>query len=196
LASTLPEAPPLKEVEGKISIHSGIVSGAAINELTSYIARQSDPVPERLKICINWLPEYRFQGILEYIQFVMNSAAEKTVFRTRLFNFPSKLWIRLVTAADIGQANRWKDLSPIQLQELASQLVDSHFVMRPDLRAVNISKYYGGVHLENIHPDRPECIRLPKVYLVGDILDKVSEDSTRNQAGITDHGLAWIRHIG
>ena len=193
LASTLPEIQALKKVEDSMAIRSGILSGQAVHELSLYIARQSNPIPKHIKIGINWLPEYGFQGILEYMQLVASTEAEKTVSRTRVFNLPSMLWSRLVAAADIEQGVRWKDLLPIQFQELATQLSDSQFVVKPDLRDSRIAVYTGGVQPENLRPERPECRDFPGIYLLGSILDNDSDEDMRPR--YSDGDLSWIQQI-
>ena len=195
LASELPETQALKQTEGLITIRSGIVSGDAIEQLTSYIVRKAQPIPEHLRICINWAPDYSYQGILEYLHTVITTEALKTVFRTRLFELPGALWSRLVAAADIDPGVRWQDLLPIQFQELATQLSNSQFVMKPDLSAANITSYRGGVNPDELHPDRPESKKLAGLYLVGAILDnEVSATGGPDPDGAA-LDLTWIREI-
>ena len=134
LASELPEEQALMQVEGPISFQSGRISGTAVRQLSIHIAKQMEPLPERLKICINWLPEYGFQGILELLQLVARTEAQKTVLRSQVFELPQSIWSRLVAAADIVSTDRWQDLLPEQFQELATQLSDSNFMMKPDYR--------------------------------------------------------------
>lgn len=196
LASPLPEVQPLSKAEGKISIQSGIVSGSAVRELSFHIAKQSEKLPERFKICINWLPDYGFQGVLEYMQVVARSEADKTVFRTQIFDLPRALWSRLATASGILQGDRWQDLMPIQFQEFATQLVESQFGMKPDLRASSVSNYQGGVHPNDLHLDRPECKIIPGLYFVGNILDYNINDIAGTDSVSSDEGLSWIKHIG
>ena len=196
LASALPEEQVLMKIEGDISIQSGKLTGTGIHELTKHIAKQHEDVPEHLKICVNWLPDYGFQGILEYMQLVASSEPDKTVLRTRIFELPLALWSRLVAAADIAQGDRWQDLLPVQFQELANQLTESEFFMKPDLRSTGISTYRGGVHPVNLHPDRPECLHLEGLYFVGSILDRDPEEFANPGMDLSDHGLSWIQQIG
>ena len=195
LASALPETQILKQIEGSVNLQSGILSGAAVNQLSRYIAEQNETLPEHIKICINWMPDYGFQGILEYMQLVAQAEAHKTIVRTRLFSLPSILWTRLVTAADIAQGDQWKDLLPEQFQELATQIADSQFTMKPDLRIASISMYQGGVHPDNLYSDRPECKKHPGIFLIGSILDKEEHGETADLPVFSDNDFSWIRNM-
>jgi len=196
LASAVPEVQTLKKVEGNISIQSDILAGTAVEEISFHIAKQPGPLPKRFKICINWLPEYGFQGILEYMHLVASTEAGKTIFRTRIFDLPLSLWSRLATASDIAKEARWQDLLPVQFQELATQLADSQFVMKPDLRRGSITNYRGGVHAENLHPDRPESKSIPGLFFAGSILEHELNDVTRNGPDFQDYDLSWIQYVG
>ena len=192
LASAVPETQTLLQVEGLLNIHTGTLSGSAIEELSSHISTENESIPEHVKICINWVPDYGFQGILEYMQLVAQTEGHKTILRTKLFELPSMLWSRLVSAADISQTDQWKELLPIQFQELATQLADSQFTMKPDLREAGINQYHGGVHPNTLFADRPESKSYPGIYMVGSILDKEVDTKT----DLTEQRLSWIEQIG
>lgn len=196
LASTPGEIQPLKKAEGLVSVHNGILAGTAVRELSAFIAKQAGPLPARLKICINWLPEYGFQGILESLYMVANMEAGRSVFRSRVFELPTALWARLVTASDIPSTYRWKDLMPAQFQELAGQLYDSRFIMKPELRPASIPYYLGGIHLDNLHPDRPECLSLPGMYFIGSILDQELQTQIETGTVLSADTFSWLRQIG
>lgn len=195
LASTRPEEQALKQLEGPISIHSGRISGTAVQQLSNHIAKQMEVLPERLKICVNWLPEYGFQGILDYLQVVAKSEAQKTVVRTKVFDLPTALWSRLVAAADIARPDRWKELLPVHFQKLAVQLSNSQFLMKPDLSKASISEFQGGILPENLHPDRPESLHFPGLYFVGSVLDRETVDLENKSQEISDHEMSWIQRL-
>lgn len=196
LASTTGNNPPIKKVEGLISVQNGILAGTAIGELSAFITKHSDPMPEWLKISINWLPEYGFQGIIEYMYGVANAEAGKSVSRSRVFDLPTALWSRLVAASDIARNSRWKDLMPSQFQELAGQLCDSQFIVKPDLRPASVSCYMGGVHPDNLYTDRPECLHLPGMYIIGSILDRDLHNPIRTETALSADSFSWLSQIG
>lgn len=196
LASTPGEKQPLKKVEGFFSLQNGILGGPAILELSSFIASRSGPLPDRLRICINWLPEYGIQGILELLYLVANAEPDRSVFRGRVFDLPTHLWGRLVTASEITRTSRWKELMPAQFQDLAGQLYDSKFIMKPDLRPATIPYHKGGILPENLRKDRPECLSLPGMYIIGSILDHDVLTPKKTGSARTADSFAWLRQVG
>ena len=196
LASALPEIQPLKRVDGSISLHAGRLSGKAVLELTRHMLDAEEKPADRIRICVNWLPEYGFQGLLEYLQTVGRSEGKKTVMRSKIFPLPGSLWRNLVAAADITKSARWEELSYEQYFDFTSQLHDSQFHMKPDLSENGVLYRTGGLSLRNLKLDRPESLAFPGMFFIGTILDQDQQFPNNSFLELTDRANSWLSEIG
>ena len=196
LASTLPESQPLKQVNGPISLHSGTMMGKAVRELTSHILDVQETPPDRIRICVNWLPEYGLYGLLDYLQMVGRLEGKKTVMRSQIFPLPGALWRSLAAAADIAKQTSWDDMRYEQYYDFAAQLHDSHFGMKPDLSAKGIPYFKGGVRLTNLRSGKPESQEYPGMFFIGPILDQEQQFRQDSVLELNGHDITWLSEIG
>lgn len=196
LASALPESHPLKQVNGSISISSGRMSGIAVMELTGYILNVEETPMKRMRICVNWLPDYGFHGLLEYLQTVGRVESKKTVMRSKIFSLPATLWRTLAAAAEIAKETRWDEMTSDQYFQFTSQLHNAQFNMRPDLSARGIPYSKGGVMATNLRSDRPESLKYPGLFFVGSILDQDPQFGKDPILELTKPSIFWLSEIG
>ena len=167
--ASVPEAKPLKQLEGKIQIHSGKISGPVVYQITEFITAQEPSTPTLIKVCINWAPEYSTEGMYNYLLQVQQIESRKTISRTPLFGLPGRLWSALVKAAEIDRDVKWEVLSLEQMSELSEQLTDTQIITKPALDKTAMIAYKGGV-LTNTSDEFEGSKNFPRLFFVGTVL--------------------------
>lgn len=96
---------------------------------------------------------------------------KKTVLRTKSFDLPKRLWISLVKASDISEADKWADISKVQLQNLAKQLTNCRFQVDGKSTFKEEFVTAGGVDLKEINFKTFESKILPNLFFAGEVIN-------------------------
>jgi len=166
--ASAPASKPIKQLDGQLQMRANMISGPVVYQLTQFITSQLDSIPNLIKVCINWAPEYRLEGIVNYLREAGQLEGPKTVIRTPLFTLPRRLWTSLVLAAGIDREIHWEGLEDDQYQDLAEQLSDTQLITKPALDKKGSIAYKGGVALTAMHKSG-QCIERPGIYFSGSI---------------------------
>jgi len=159
---------PIKQLDGQLQMRANMISGPVVYQLTQFITSQLDSIPNLIKVCINWTPEYGLEGIVNYLKEAGQLEGPKTVIRTPLFTLPRRLWTSLVLAARIDRKTNWEDLEVEQYQDLAEQLSDSQLTTKPALYKKGLIAYKGGVALSAMDKSG-QSMENPGIYFSGSI---------------------------
>ncbi len=166
--ASAPASKPIKQLDGQLQMRANMISGPVVYQLTQFITSQLDPIPNLIKVCINWSPEYELEGIVNYLREAGQLEGHKTVIRTPLFSLPRRLWTSLVLAAGIDRETLWKALEEGQYQDLAEQLTDMQLITKPALVKKGSIAYKGGVALTAMDKSG-QCLEHPGIYFSGSI---------------------------
>ena len=157
--------------EGPVLITHWGFSGPAILKLSAWAAKELNEFHYHFKIRINWTTEYSHESMLGFLGEMKFAEAKKTVLKTKLFDLPNRLWVRLVKAANIDTSARWADLNKDQVRNLASQLTESTFSIKGKSTFKEEFVTAGGVDLKEINFKTFESKCLPNIYFAGEVLN-------------------------
>ncbi|HUH46976.1 MAG TPA: aminoacetone oxidase family FAD-binding enzyme, partial [Arenibacter sp.] len=159
------------ESEGPLLITHWGMSGPGILRLSAWGALLLNDLNYRFAIHVNWLPDFHEGAVLEQLRQVREVEGKKTVLRTKCFDLPKRLWMSLVKASDIGDADKWAEVSKTQLQGLAKVLTTSRFHVNGKSTFKEEFVTAGGVDLREIDFKTYESKILPDLFFAGEILN-------------------------
>ncbi|MGB6151447.1 MAG: NAD(P)/FAD-dependent oxidoreductase [Pricia sp.] len=162
---------PLMSSDGPLMITHWGMSGPAILKLSAWGAKLLNEMKYRFRIRVNWLPEYSAEGLLGLLMEIKEVEAKKTVLRTKAVDVPRRLWTNLVRASGIEEAEKWADVTKIQLENLASQLTQSEFLVDGKSTFKEEFVTAGGVNLKEIDFKTFESKILPGLFFAGEVID-------------------------
>ena len=162
---------PLLRAEGPVLVTHWGLSGPAILRLSAWGARLLADHKYNFRIQINWCPDYSRGSMEAYLREIKETEAKKTVLRSLVVELPSRLWVRLVTAAGIQPEDRWAELSREKLQNLAKELTASSFKVDGKSPFKEEFVTAGGVALKEINFKTMESKLHPGLYFAGEVID-------------------------
>jgi len=165
------EREPLFTEEGPLLITHWGFSGPAVLKLSAWAAKELNGFHYNFRIRINWLPEYSLGTMGGFLNEMKFAEARKTILKSKVFELPNRLWIRLVKAAGIDTTQKWADISKDQIQALASELTEGSFKIEGKSTFKDEFVTAGGVDLKEINFKTFESKLLPNLYLAGEIIN-------------------------
>jgi predicted Rossmann fold flavoprotein len=159
------------ESEGALLITHWGMSGPAILKLSAWGARVLEPLNYHFSIKVNWLLDVSEEETLENLLELKMSNAKQTVFKYTQFDLPKRLWQSLVKAAGIEATETWADISKKKLQNLANQIVSSHFDVKGKSTFKEEFVTAGGVDLKEVNFKTFESRLQKNLYFAGEVLN-------------------------
>ncbi|GGW33926.1 NAD(P)/FAD-dependent oxidoreductase [Arenibacter certesii] len=159
------------ETEGPLLITHWGMSGPGILRLSAWGALFLNELDYKFTIRVNWLPSYYEGSIINKLQQIKELEGKKTVLRTKCFDLPKRLWSSLVKASGITEADKWADITKVQLQDLAKELTECQF--RVDGKSTFKEEFVtaGGIDLKEINFKTYESKLNPSLYFAGEIIN-------------------------
>jgi len=153
----------IRERSGLLVTHTGL-SGPAILRLSAWGARELHHLDYRFPLRINWLPNHDVAAELEQKR---RDHGAKLVANTPLTPLPSRLWERLVSAANV----RWSQLSRSAQQQLVERLTNTEVPITG--KDLNKDEFVtcGGVRLNEVNFKTMESRIRPNLFFAGELLD-------------------------
>ena len=154
--------------EGPLLITHWGLSGPAILRLSAWGARILAEKKYQFTIIVDWLNE---DDVTEKLAQIKEKSPKKLVFSNPQFALPSRLWEKLVAAANISPTLRWVDLNKQLSQNLYQQLTQSEF--KATGKSVFKEEFVtaGGVDLKEIDFRTFGSKIHPNLFFAGEILD-------------------------
>lgn len=159
------------EATGPLLITHWGMSGPGILRLSAWGARLLADKKYQFHIVVNWLPQMDRDEVVEQLKSFKQEHAKKTVLKRGLFDFPTRLWERLVLAAQIEATKTWADLNNKQLQALALQLQEGEFQVNGKSTFKEEFVTAGGVDLRDVNFKTMESKVCNDLYFAGEILN-------------------------
>ncbi len=159
------------ESEGPLLITHWGMSGPGILRLSAWGAQLLHELNYKFNIRVNWLPDFHEEGALRQLMQIKEIEGKKTVLRTKSFDLPKRLWISLVKASNISEADKWADISKVQLQNLAKQLTNCRFQVDGKSTFKEEFVTAGGVDLKEINFKTFESKILPNLFFAGEVIN-------------------------
>lgn len=159
------------EASGSLLITHWGMSGPGILRLSAWGARELFDKNYQFVLQVNWLNDIDFEECESVLKTLKQEQAKKTVGKKSPFDFPNRLWEKLVTAAGIAAETRWADITKAQLQGLAGQLVNGEFNVNGKSTFKEEFVTAGGVELKEVDFKTMESKLLENLYFAGEIVN-------------------------
>lgn len=156
--------------EGPLLITHWGMSGPAVLRLSAWGARTLAGLGYRFRLQVNWTGEdpgvwsARFQDW-------RGKLPRKSVALTPVPGIPSRLWERLVAAAEIPGERRWAELRKQEAEALLGQCTRARFGVTGKSTFKEEFVTAGGVDLSEMDFRRFAARRFPGLFLAGEVLD-------------------------
>lgn len=159
------------EATGPLLITHWGMSGPGILRLSAWGARLLADKNYQFQLIVNWLPQFEREDLMDHLKNFKLEHAKKTVCKRGLFDFPTRLWERLVLAAGINETLTWADLSNKHLQTLISELQEGHYQVNGKSTFKDEFVTAGGIDLRDVNFKTMESKSCRNLYFAGEILD-------------------------
>ena len=159
------------EASGPLLITHWGMSGPGILRLSAWGARELAEKNYQFTLIVNWLNDMDFDDCETTLRELKQEHAKKTVSKKSPFDFPNRLWESLVMASGIAAETRWADLTKVQLQLLAGQLVQGEYNVNGKSTFKDEFVTAGGVDLKEVNFKTMQSKLYPNLYFAGEILN-------------------------
>lgn len=159
------------EASGPLLITHWGLSGPGILRLSAWGALLLADKNYQFKLSVNWLPEHDYDSALSLLKDLKNEHAKKVVSKKSVFEFPNRLWERMVITAGISADTKWADLKKPELQALAAALTQAVFHVQGKSTFKDEFVTAGGIDLKEVNFKTMESKLRPRLYFVGEILN-------------------------
>lgn len=159
------------EATGPLLITHWGMSGPGILRLSAWGARILAEKNYQFHIVVNWLPTVDREDLLEQLKDFKHEHAKKMVMKRGLFDFPTRLWERLVQAAQIEATQTWADVNNKQMQALMLQLQEGEFQVNGKSTFKEEFVTAGGIDLRDVNFKTMESKINTDLYFAGEILN-------------------------
>jgi len=150
--------------------HKGI-SGPAILKLSALGARIFKEIDYNFFLFIDWLPDIRFDKLINKFQEIRNKYPNKIVFSTPCFGLPGRLWKRIAHLNFIEAPQKWNSINNETIKKLVRFI--KNYMYEVIGKSTNKEEFViaGGVSLKNVNFKTMESIICPGIYFAGEVLD-------------------------
>ncbi|WP_255555195.1 NAD(P)/FAD-dependent oxidoreductase [Flavobacterium sp. NKUCC04_CG] len=160
------------EATGPLLITHWGLSGPGILRLSAWGARELAARNYQFHIQVNWLTDdFNVEDAEQKLAEIKQDHSKKIVVKKSPFDFPNRLWERLVLAAGITEEAKWADLNKKELHALATQLTNSEFQVNGKSTFKEEFVTAGGIDLKEVNFKTMESKLLKNVFFAGEILN-------------------------
>lgn len=160
----------LQESGPVLITHWGL-SGPGILKLSAWGARELFDKNYQFSIEVNWLDILSFEHCVAELKTIKVTEAKKLVKNRKAFDIPTRLWEKLIEAAEISDDLKWADLSKQKLNNLANQLTNCQFSVIGKSTFKEEFVTAGGIELKEVNLKTMESKLHKNLYFVGEILN-------------------------
>lgn len=159
------------EQSGALLITHWGVSGPTILKLSAWGARYLHGLKYSSSLQINWLPEYNQETLKHYLISIKVSNPKKKIVNYCPLKLPKRLWQSFIAYVEIKPDKVWSEISKKELNRLAIEIVQGHYLIRG--KGVFKEEFVtcGGVNLSEVNFKTMESKKCPGLYFAGEVLD-------------------------
>ncbi|MFI3301919.1 MAG: aminoacetone oxidase family FAD-binding enzyme [Rikenellaceae bacterium] len=147
------------------------VSAPAILKLSSYAARILKDKNYCGEILINWTSAPSEGVILSEINRVITYNSRKLVSSIAPFGITNRLWLHLMSRADISTQRRWAELGTKGINRIVATLMADEYTIAGKSTHTEEFVTCGGVDLKSINPTTLEARKCQGLYFAGEVTD-------------------------
>lgn len=159
------------EASGPLLITHWGMSGPGILRLSAWGARILADKKYQFALLVNWLNDVEQEEALEQLKELKVENAKKSCIKKSPFDFPNRLWERIVLASGVVPETKWADLSKAQLIALSKQLTQAEFQVNGKSTFKEEFVTAGGVVLKEVNFKTMESKCVPNLYFAGEVLN-------------------------
>ena len=160
----------LESVGPLLVTHWGM-SGPAILKLSAWGARELNELNYNFKIQVNWLNNMEIDEVLDVLIETKKTYPKKIIVNVKPFDFPKRLWFKLVEASGIENDLRWADISKKQLQKLSEQLTKAVFQVNGKSTFKEEFVTAGGIDLKEVNFKTFESKLHKNLFFAGEVIN-------------------------
>jgi predicted Rossmann fold flavoprotein len=147
------------------------MSGPAILKLSAFGARVLSDMNYEFKAQVNWTAVQNVNIVLEDLQSIAQNNPQKQLQNLKPYGLPERLWLFLLTKAEIPSDKKWNELGKKGLNKLSSILTYDVYQVRGKTTFKEEFVTCGGVSLESINFDTMESRMCKNLYFAGEVMD-------------------------
>ena len=147
------------------------MSGPAILKLSAFGARVLSDMNYEFKAQVNWTAVQNVNIVLEDLQSIAQNNPQKQLQNLKPYGLPERLWLFLLTKAEIPSDKKWNELGKKGLNKLLSILTYDVYQVRGKTTFKEEFVTCGGVSLESINFDTMESRMCKNLYFTGEVMD-------------------------
>ena len=159
------------EATGPLLITHWGMSGPGILKLSAWGARILAEKKYQFAIAVNWLNDTDLAEAETLLKSLKQEHSKKVVSKKSPFDFPNRLWEKLVLAAEIGEDLKWADLSNKQIHTLAEQLTQGTYQVSGKSTFKDEFVTAGGIDLKEVNFKTMQSKLHPTLYFAGEIVN-------------------------
>lgn len=159
------------EASGPLLITHWGMSGPGILRLSAWGAKILAEKKYQFTIQVNWLNNSAFEETLDILKDLKLEHYKKIISKKSPFEFPNRLWEKLVEASTVSSETKWADVSKKQLINLANQLTNGEFQVNGKSTFKEEFVTAGGIDLKEVNFKTMESKLFPNLFFAGEIMN-------------------------
>lgn len=159
------------EATGPLLVTHWGMSGPGILKLSAWGARILAEKNYQFAISLNWLNDTDLAEAENILKSLKQEHSKKVISKKSPFDFPNRLWEKLVLAAEIGEDLKWADLSNKQIHNLAEQLTEGTYQVSGKSTYKDEFVTAGGIDLKEVNFKTMQSKLHPTLYFAGEIVN-------------------------
>lgn len=159
------------EATGPLLVTHWGMSGPGILKLSAWGARILAEKNYQFAISVNWLNDTDLAEAENILKSLKQEHSKKVISKKSPFDFPNRLWEKLVLAAEIGEDLKWADLSNKQIHNLAEQLTEGTYQVSGKSTYKDEFVTAGGIDLKEVNFKTMQSKLHPTLYFAGEIVN-------------------------
>ncbi|WP_432672673.1 NAD(P)/FAD-dependent oxidoreductase [Flavobacterium sp. SM2513] len=159
------------EATGPLLVTHWGMSGPGILKLSAWGARILAEKNYQFAISVNWLNDLDLAEAETLLKSLKQENSKKIIAKKSPFEFPNRLWEKLVLAAEIGEDLKWADLTKRQICNLAQQLTHGTYQVSGKSTYKDEFVTAGGIDLKEVNFKTMQSKLHPDLYFAGEIVN-------------------------
>jgi predicted Rossmann fold flavoprotein len=159
------------EERGPVLITHWGLSGPAVLKLSARGAKELNGLNYRYSVAVNWCPDYNEQSLREKIAAFRNELSSQKAVNRNMIGLPARLWEYVCSLSEIGDNERWADISSVKMNKLVKHLCAQEIEVEGKTTYKEEFVTAGGVRLPEVDHLTMQSKIVPDLYFAGEVLD-------------------------
>ncbi|HEY8934307.1 MAG TPA: NAD(P)/FAD-dependent oxidoreductase [Cyclobacteriaceae bacterium] len=165
---------------GPVLITHWGLSGPAVIKLSAWAAEHLHQLNYNFTALVSWIGSYKEDDIREYLLNYKKDHGKQKVFSNPLFGLPQRLWLRLVSLAEIEETKIWAELPQKNINKLMEFMIRCSFQIRGKTTFKDEFVTCGGVDLKEINLETMESKLIKNIFFAGEVTNVDGETGGYN----------------